>query len=670
MSNYLLDAALALAARNVPVFPCDPQTKHPLPPADLNSEGKKIQGTGGHKKATTDAKQITTWWTRWPGAAIGMPTGLPETADVCDLDNKNGKNGFAAIPDWESLSPMIVATPSDGRHLHFKSTSTLRSTTSQLGQGVDTRGVGGYVIVPPSPGYKFIKGNFGCLGALPPWPEKYSLPEREPAAEHVSSSAATAPIGKIAVALQHVPNNDVDWETWNTIGMAIFRATDGDPDGLDLFDRWSQRSTKYDFDNCLARWEHWSSSSPPTKIGAGTLFQMADKAGTGWRDEPSARPAAEDEFDFVELLECPSMQPTDNAAAKAGFWIDMRAWIGQPIPERLWDVDDRVPRQTVGNLSGEGGVGKSILELTRNVAHTLGAQWLGAQCRQGPTFYLGAEDSEDELHIRIAAICEHFMVSFEDLVAGGMYVKSLLGQDACLCEQNRNGKVITTQHYSLLREMAGDLKPVNISLDPLTRIYPGNEIDRAAAYQFVAHMQALTNVSGGSVTVLSHPSLTGISTGSGTSGSTGWHGAYRFRQYLTAVKTSSGKESDPDLRELQIKKVQYGRQGERLVLRYQRGVFVPVTDDSPEVIQRAAEAEDVFMALLRRATAMSQKVSPKSAARNYAPRLFAEEQEGLFIGEDAFEAAMKRLFKAERIRAEEYGRPSDPSVRIVANEQQ
>ena len=65
-------------------------------------------------------------------------------------------------------------------------------------------------------------------------------------------------------------------------------------------------------------------------------------------------------------------------------------------------------------------------------------------------------------------------------------------------------------------------------------------------------------VAGGSVTVLSHPSLQGIASGSGISGSTAWHGAFRFRQYLKGIKPEDGEQPDGDLRELQFKKNQYG----------------------------------------------------------------------------------------------------------------
>src|SRR6516225_1738673 len=150
----------------------------------------------------------------------------------------------------------------------------------------------------------------------------------------------------------------------------------------------------------------------------------------------------------------------------------------------------------------------------------------------------------------------------------------LLGQDATLCAANpRTGKVETTALYKQIYEAAGDIKPKNISIDTLSRAFAGNEIDRGQVYAFAMHMQALAMVANGSVTVLSHPSLQGINSGTGLSGSTAWHGAFRFRQYLTGVKVADGEQPDNDLRQLEFKKNQYGPLGESVVLRYQRGLF-------------------------------------------------------------------------------------------------
>ena len=143
----------------------------------------------------------------------------------------------------------------------------------------------------------------------------------------------------------------------------------------------------------------------------------------------------------------------------------------------------------------------------------------------------------------------------------------------------KSGKVEMTPLYRQLYEAAGDIKPKNISIDTLSRAFAGNEIDRVQVYAFAMHMQALAMVAGGSVTVLSHPSLAGIASGSGISGSTAWHGAFRFRQYLKGVKATDGEQPDSDLRELEFKKNQYGPIGETIVLRYQRGLFLPEGGD-------------------------------------------------------------------------------------------
>ena len=49
-----------------------------------------------------------------------------------------------------------------------------------------------------------------------------------------------------------------------------------------------------------------------------------------------------------------------------------------------------------------------------------------------------------------------------------------------------------------------------------------------------------------------------------------------FWHYLTSVKAKDGEQPEGDLRELQFKKNQYGPAAESIVLRYQRGLFLPV----------------------------------------------------------------------------------------------
>src|ERR1035437_130746 len=100
-------------------------------------------------------------------------------------------------------------------------------------------------------------------------------------------------------------------------------------------------------------------------------------------------------------------------------WVDMSSWDDSPAPQREWAVKDRIPLKQAGLFSGEGGTGKSIIELMKNVAHVAAKDWLGSMPEQGSAFYLGAEDDENEIHIRLAAIAKHYNVSFKELTEAG-----------------------------------------------------------------------------------------------------------------------------------------------------------------------------------------------------------------------------------------------------------
>ena len=349
-------------------------------------------------------------------------------------------------------------------------------------------------------------------------------------------------------------------------------------------------------------------------------------------------------------------------------FLDMSKWDHEPVPERKWTISNRVPLNQAGLFSGEGGTGKSIIEMMKDVAHVAGRDWLGSQPELGPAFYLGAEDDTDELHIRLATIAKHYQVTFKQLIAGGLHVLCLLGKDATLCATTgKSGRAEVTQLYRQLYERAGDLKPKNISIDTLSRAFAGSEIDRVQVYAFAMHMQALAMVAGGSVTVLSHPSLSGINSGSGISGSTAWHGAFRFRQYLTSIKPDEGEPSDDNTRQLEFKKNQYGPKAETVIVRYDRGLFLPLPGvTSLDKLAQERKAEDVFLDLLGRFTRANRFVGDKPSS-NYAPAVFAREDEAKrhALNNKALEAAMRRLFEANKIWNEPSGKPSRKSFHIA-----
>jgi hypothetical protein len=57
-------------------------------------------------------------------------------------------------------------------------------------------------------------------------------------AEHKPGDEPQADPAVIAAALAVIPN-DVGWDDWNRVGMAVWRATGGAEPGFAAFDMWS-----------------------------------------------------------------------------------------------------------------------------------------------------------------------------------------------------------------------------------------------------------------------------------------------------------------------------------------------------------------------------------------------------------------------------------------------
>jgi hypothetical protein len=90
-----------------------------------------------------------------------------------------------------------------------------------------------------------------------------------------------ASLPELEAALSVVPN-DATWDEWNRIGMALWCGSNGQ--GFDAFDAWSKKHPKYDERNTKLRWNHYY-QSPPSRIGAGTIFHLATQADTAWRSK-------------------------------------------------------------------------------------------------------------------------------------------------------------------------------------------------------------------------------------------------------------------------------------------------------------------------------------------------------------------------------------------------
>lgn len=128
-------AAGRYASAGLAVFPLVPGEKRPLTKRGLHD-------------ASTDPEQIAAWWARWEQANIGLRTGL--LFDVIDVDGPPGYLSLADLGDSGALPEVLgrVHTARGGVHLYVPRTG--RGNKAGVYPGIDYRGVGGYVVAPPS----------------------------------------------------------------------------------------------------------------------------------------------------------------------------------------------------------------------------------------------------------------------------------------------------------------------------------------------------------------------------------------------------------------------------------------------------------------------------------------------------------------------------------------
>jgi hypothetical protein len=292
----MVDAALSYAEEGWRVFPA--------PPGEKKSRKSAAFSSGQRWGATNDAAQIKRDWARWPDANIGIATGPESGFWVVEADTLEGHavDGVASLKQLEvepgALPETLMAeSPSGSQHRYFKwpADVTVRNSASKIAPGVDVRGDGGMVIAPPS--VKPGKGAYRWLNAhdiadAPRWlielasgtDDTRQAPNKKLEADHIEV---------VAAAVDVIPNDIPGWTDWNRVMMAVWAATGGSEEGFEIADRWCAKWEGYDAHKTRQRWDAIS-KSPPNRIGAGTIFYLADRASPGWR--AALKPISVDDF--------------------------------------------------------------------------------------------------------------------------------------------------------------------------------------------------------------------------------------------------------------------------------------------------------------------------------------------------------------------------------------
>ena len=245
----------------------------------------------------------------------------------------------------------------------------------------------------------------------------------------------------------------------------------------------------------------------------------------------------------------------------------------------------------------------------------------------------------------------------------GLHVLDFVGKDAVLGQPDRNDHIRPTPLFERIKRDAIAIRPKIFIVDTVADVFGGNENNRSQTRQFITLMRGLAIESGAAVILASHPSLTGISSDTGMSGSTAWHNGPRARGYFKQAPEAS----DGILRLLEWRKNNYGPISENIVLRWRNGVYVP--EPRPGTFEQLAEdakIDNLFLELLRRLTKQGRNVTDRKSP-SYAPAVFEGEPEAKKgkISRKRFAEAMTRLFVANKIVVATEGPPSHPRTKII-----
>lgn len=617
-----LDYALMLAKRGFRVFP-------------LIRGGKTPAFAGWKDAATFDPKIVEAWFSGdYFDCNVGVATGRGILA--VDADVKGGKLGLQSLEMIEMMGAdldFVVTTPSGGRHAYFRVTDgqPVPNSVDRLKDlpGIDIRGDGGYVVAPGTPGYEVFTEN--------PTPEAPSwlLEAARGAKRHRER------VDDTGEAL-------IDLDTEQSIQRALLWLKEEAPEAIEGNggNDTTYRVLAWLKDIGLSQERaveiadlHWNQSkaSPPWSIEE--LEAIAANAYAYGTSSPGKRSALA-EFDAVEVID-------RRIPTAPHVFADPQDFIGRDPPTREWAVVGALPRRHVTLLYGDGGLGKTLLAQQLATSTALGIPWMGRATTQGRVLCVFSEDDTDEIWRRQVDINRTMGIDMADIAGKVKYwTADHIAESGCVLmnfnQQYPSGQV--TPFFRKLDDALAEIKPSLLIVDPIANMFGGSEIDRAQVTGFVNRtLKRLCVKHDLTSLALAHPSVSGMATGSGLSGSTGWNNAVRSRLFLKPSKT----DPEGDYRELDGMKANYGKRGRIALMKWSQGAFVVATGSEGDPEQRVDRA---LLAALEVLVGRGDVLSNAPRAGNYAVRRAMALPEVDGLKREALEAALERLFRMGVVR--------------------
>ena len=183
---------------------------------------------------------------------------------------------------------------------------------------------------------------------------------------------------QVLTALHSIPNDAApDWEAWNRMGMAIWAATGGGEAGRSAWHAWSEQHPAYDPAETNARWDHYE-TSPPSAIGAGTLFHMARSRN---EQAPDVSLAEGDKRDIYRDIQGDIKDLRDDVF-RLTFFDDI-----QIVNDAKDFVQGLITEGAASVIYGESNAGKTFWATDLALHISAGRTWNRRRVEQGGVVY-------------------------------------------------------------------------------------------------------------------------------------------------------------------------------------------------------------------------------------------------------------------------------------------
>jgi hypothetical protein len=325
-------------------------------------------------------------------------------------------------------------------------------------------------------------------------------------------------------------------------------------------------------------------------------------------------------------------------------------WQGTTVEPQRWIATGRIPCADLTIGAGNGGSGKTEIftQLLISVASGLG-DWLGCITEPGCALFLSCEEPEHNIRDRVERICRHRSIDPHGLTNLHMVFPDL--EATWLVHAGKDGRLSRAPLLDWLEEWIKNHRPRLVVIDSIAAVFDGEAIARRQVRAFLAMLRKIAREHDTAIVLLDHPSVRGMADGSGTANSVDWRNSVRSMLHL-----SDPDKDDPDQRTLTVTKSNYGRTGEKVILRWNGLTFTTAMAGEASPYRAAAErdVDDLFLRLLDKRQAQGRPVHHKNA-KGSAPVEFADDPDAGEVKADAFRRAMERLFNAGKIRTVETG---------------